>query len=231
MPSYCPPASHAPFTLLHRLLLAGCCAAFCAGAQAAAIRALEGAVQIQRGSQELAAAVGTKLEEGDEIKSLGGTEAVVRMDDGARLAVRPDSRVQLRELQVRDAKQPRTTIKLLQGGLRYVSAKSGPRHHVVTFETSTSTIGIRGTDIELAVTAAPVNNEPAGTYLKVNSGRATLRASDGVEVNVAQGQLAFGCEPELTPRGVGMPRRPAARRVESAPGGVFGSARLDRLMK
>ena len=100
----------------------------------------------------------------------------------------------------------------------------------MAFETSTSTIGIRGTDIEILVSETPVNDDPAGTYLKVNTGVAQLAASNGEQVDVEAGQLAFGGEPELVARGLGLPRRPAARKVAPAAASAFKGGVLDRLM-
>ena len=122
------------------------------------------------------------------------------------------------------------TIRIVKGGLRYISGKATVRTRVA-FETTTATIGIRGTDIEIAVSEDPVNTDPAGTYLKVNTGAATMAAVDGTQVDVDPGQVAFGGEPELVPRGVGGKRRPAARRVEDSVGGLFKTGLLDRLMR
>ena len=101
----------------------------------------------------------------------------------------------------------------------------------VAFQTPTATIGIRGTDIEIAVSEDPVNNDPAGTYLKVNSGIANMAATDGTQVDVDAGQIAFGGLPEVVPRGPGGTRRPAARKVEAAVGGLFKTGAMDRLLK
>ena len=94
--------------------------------------------------------------------------------------------------------------------------RKGSRRAQVAFETSTTTVGIRGTDIEIAVAEEPVGSDPAGTYLKVNSGSAVMVAIDGTQVAVDPGQEAFGGEPELVPRGSNAKPRPAARRVEES---------------
>ena len=206
----------------------------CMSAQAARVTALSGLVQIFRGDRLLPAVVGSRLRVGDEFVSEGDAEALVRFDDGARLALRPDSRLQVTALKLKGpAAAQQKTINILKGGLRYISGKSTVKSQVA-FTTSTATIGIRGTDIEIAVSEDAVSNDPAGTYLKVNTGVATMEASDGTQVEVDAGQIAFGGLPEVVPRGPGGTRRPAARKVEAAigaVGGLFRTGALDRLLK
>ncbi len=203
-----------------------------ATAHAARVTALNGLVQILRGDRLLPAVVGSRLRVGDTFVTEGPeSEALVRFDDGARLALRADSRLEVEQLKLRGPLTVRQkTINIVKGGLRYISGRATFKSNVV-FATSTATIGIRGTDIEIAVSEDPVNNDPAGTYLKVNTGVATMAAVDGTQVEVDPGQVAFGGEPELVPRGPGGTRRPAARKVEAAVGGLFKSGLMDRLLK
>ena len=198
---------------------------------AARVMAVRGDVAIQRGDTSLPAKIGSRLQEGDEFVSDGDGEAVVRFDDGARLALRAHSRLAVKTLQLKGPVTGRQkAIRVIKGGLRYISSK-GSRRAQVAFETSTTTVGIRGTDIEIAVSEEPVGNDPAGTYLKVNSGSAVMVAIDGTQVAVDPGQEAFGGEPELVPRGSNAKPRPAARRVEVRTTGVFRGGLLDKLMK
>ena len=206
-----------------------------ADAVAARVTALSGLVQILRGERLLPAVVGSRLRVGDQFVTEGvESEALVRFDDGARMALRPDSRLQVTALQLRGAAEARQkAINIIKGGLRYISGRRTLKS-TVAFQTATATIGIRGTDIEIAVSEDPVNNDPAGTYLKVNSGIANMEATDGTQVEVDAGQIAFGGLPEVVPRGPGGTRRPAARKVEAAGGavgGLFKTGALDRLLK
>ena len=204
-------------------------------ALAARVTALSGLVQILRGDRLLPAVVGSRLRVGDEFVTEGAeSEALVRFDDGARMALRSDSRLQVTALQLKGAAEARQkTLRIIKGGLRYISGRRTLKS-TVSFQTATATIGIRGTDIEIAVSEDAVNNDPAGTYLKVNSGIANMEATDGTQVDVDAGQIAFGGLPEVVPRGPGGTRRPAARKVEAAVGavgGLFKTGALDRLLK
>ena len=58
-----------------------------------------------------------------------------------------------------------------------------------------------------------------------------MAATDGTQVDVDAGQIAFGGLPEVVPRGPGGTRRPAARKVEAAVGGLFKTGAMDRLLK
>jgi FecR protein len=200
-------------------------------AHAARIIVLNGKLTIQRGDKTLAAAVGARLRPGDAFTSEANSEALVRFDDGARLALRPESRLEITALKLKGPPTDRQkTLKFVKGGLRYISGRTTAKNNV-SFITNTATIGIRGTDIEIAISEDAINTDPAGTYLKVNTGMATLAAADGTQVEVDPGQIAFGGEPELVPRSPGGVRRPAARKVVESVTGVFKPGRLDRLMR
>lgn len=61
-------------------------------AQAARITVLHGKLMIQRGDKTLSATAGSRLRLGDSFAREGNSGALVRFDDGARLALRPQSR-------------------------------------------------------------------------------------------------------------------------------------------
>lgn len=199
-------------------------------AQAARVLALSGEVLIERGAGTVPVVVGSRLREGDQLRSGENAEVFVRFDDGAKMVLRSASGLQVKDLRLKGPSASRQkTIRVLKGALRYISSRAAVRSRV-SFETSTATIGIRGTDIEIAVSDDPVDTDPAGTYLKVNSGTAIMEASDGTLVEVDSGQIAYGGLPEVVPRGIGGKKRPAARKLEAGAAGVFKSGLLDSLM-
>ncbi len=199
-------------------------------AHAAKIGFVQGKVTIIRGDKSLPAVAGVRLQEGDELTSEADAQAFFRFDDGARAVIRADSQLIVKELKLKGpAKARQKTIRLAKGSLRYISGKATARQKVA-FETSTATIGIRGTDIEIVVTQEPVNDNNPGTFLKVNTGAATLAAPDGTSVDVAAGEVVYGGEPELSARGAGGKRRASARAVQAV-GDLFKASSLDRFMK
>jgi hypothetical protein len=193
------------------------------------VSAVAGDVQILRAGASQPAAVGAALQAGDELVSADGAEAVVRFQDGGRMAVRSGSRVHLRELPPPgSAPTAGKLVTLVKGALRFVSSAL-PGAQSTRFETSTATIGIRGTDIEIVISETPVANEPPGTLLRVRTGLAFIRGSDGTEADVRPGQVAFGGEPDPPTRSIGARQRPGARLVAtpSRAASAFSAGRLD----
>jgi hypothetical protein len=199
-------------------------------AHAARIVILHGEVHLERNDRDIAPAPGMSLSEGDTLRSEPDAELLVRFEDGARLILRPGSKVRLGKLRERGAMTKRQkTLHVVRGGLRYVSG-TGPARHQVAFETETATIGIRGTDIEISIADDSVAGNPAGTYLQVNGGAATLRALDGTTLGVEPGEQAFGGEPELTPKDGSTTRRPAGRKITGALS-LFRKSGLDAMLR
>jgi hypothetical protein len=138
------------------------------------------------------------IEEGDRIYTEKNSEVVLRMSDGAVIAIRPSSSVEIQTYQYNPNSGGNSVIGLLRGGLRKVTgliAKMNKEN--VTVRTATATIGVRGTDFEaLFVDEESINDklvdaktEP-GTYNKVFAGGTTLE-QDGKQIEVGVNQSAF----------------------------------------
>ena len=197
---------------------------------AASVVLTQGGASLERGDKTLPVAAGMPVREGDVLHTGGDGEMFVRFDNGARMLVRAESTVNFVTLKEKgETTKRRKTIQLIQGGLRYVTGKGAARHRVA-FKTDTSTIGIRGTDLEIAVASESKPDAPSGTYLQVNRGAAVLEALDGTLVNVERGELAFGGEPELTPKGIGAIKQPAGRKLQAVLH-VFKKSGLDALLR
>lgn len=204
---------------------------FCAAAaQAATVLASNGDAWVQRGQQTVPVRPGTEFQDADELVTGPGAEVLVRFADEARMVVRADSRVELRQLLRKEELQRQQKIAVVKGGLRYLSGEKTDRGRVV-FTSTHVTIGIRGTDIEIALDEVGGNANPPGTYLKVNSGIAVLTGLDGTAVELAPGELAMGAEAQVTPSGTRSLRRPSAKKVDIAPANLFKTAALDSLLR
>ncbi|WP_168224651.1 FecR family protein [Rhodoferax aquaticus] len=185
-------------------------------AHAARVVAVHGVLHLERGDKAQTVLAGMAVQEGDSFRSEGEAELLIRFDDGARMVLRPGSNLRLTTLREHGPMTKRQkTMHMVKGGLRFVSGR-GPARHRVAFETETATIGIRGTDIEIAVADEAVADNASGTYLQVNSGAATLQAVDGTVLSVDPGEVAFGGEPELTPKDGSGIKRPAGRKLLGA---------------
>ena len=192
---------------------------------------MKGQVQLQRVQTVSTAVVGMPLEEADVIVVPPEAEALVHFDDGAQMVVRGDSQVSFTRLSLTGPPtQRQKTLRLLKGSMRYLSGKSTPANRV-SFESKSVVIGIRGTDIEIAVIDDGLDGNPAGTYLKVNTGQAVLSGLDGTQLALEPGEVGFGAEPELTPRGISIARRPSARSIPVVPAGVFRTGSMDGVLR
>jgi|SRR6185369_3056167 len=189
-----------------------------------------GEAWVERGQQTVPVRVGTTLEDADKLITGPGAEVLLRFEDDGRMLVRPDSRVDLRQLLRKDEPQRQQIITVLKGGLRYLSSILTNRRQV-TFTSAQATIGIRGTDIEIALDEAAADAKPSGTYLKVNHGIAVMTGLDGTEVELSEGQIALALEAELSRAGVRSIRRPSAMRMEAAPPRLFQPGALDSLLR
>lgn len=106
---------------------------------------------------------GLALSEGDRLTTADGASAIVKLQDGTRMTVRPNSEMVLQQYQYREASTDNSMVmQLLRGGFRAITgliAKSSPNAARVT--TKTATIGIRGTDFDARVCASDCQAESA----------------------------------------------------------------------
>ncbi len=98
---------------------------------------------------------GLPLQQGDRITTSEGASAIVKLADGTRMTVRPNSEIVLSQYQFKEnAPDNGMLLQMIRGGFRAVTgliAKSSP--HAAKVQTSTATIGIRGTDFDARLCA------------------------------------------------------------------------------
>ena len=140
--------SLAPVALGVCLLMAG----------AAASAQLAGEVEFSRGvgfaqtpgQQPRTLGKGLPLREGDRLTTSDGASAIIKLEDGTRMTVRPNSELVLQQYQFKENADNNTMLmQLVRGGFRAVTgliSKNAPGAAKV--QTSTATIGIRGTDFD-----------------------------------------------------------------------------------
>lgn len=104
---------------------------------------------------------GLVLQEGDRLTTSDSGSAIVRLSDGTRMTVRPNSELLLQQVQFQPAASDNSLVmQLVRGGLRAVTgliAKSSP--NAARIQTTTATIGIRGTDFDARLCAKDCANE------------------------------------------------------------------------
>jgi FecR protein len=212
----------APYLLLPRKAMAQ-------DAAAGTVQRTEGFVRLV-GANERTAAAGTVIREGDRMITTPNSDAVVKLADGAVIAVRANSELLFAQQRfvARDPGSSSSVIDLVRGALRQVTgliAKAQPGN--VRVQTATATIGVRGTDFETVQidtqSVAMGTSLQPGNYTQVYSG-ATLvegRGSGGSErVEVRAGQTSFSPDRSFgasTPFGI----------LGNVPSGVFRGGRFD----
>ncbi|MBA2964637.1 MULTISPECIES: FecR family protein [Ramlibacter] len=93
---------------------------------------------------------GLELREGDRLTTAEGSSAIVKLQDGTRMTVRPNSEIVLQQYQFRENGSDNSMLlQMVRGGFRAVTgliSKGSP--NAARVQTSTATIGIRGTDFD-----------------------------------------------------------------------------------
>jgi hypothetical protein len=139
---------------------------------------------------------GDAVHESDTLTTSKGATAQIKMRDGGFVVIRPDSQLKFDSFIFSGEEDgtEQSFFSLIRGGVRAVTGLIGHLHKTSYHITTTSsTIGIRGTDHETFVVvpgselAATV---PAGTYNKVNIGETTMTTDKGV-INVLPNQMGF----------------------------------------
>ncbi len=104
---------------------------------------------------------GLPLKEGDRLTTSDGGSAIIKLQDGTRMTVRPNTELVLSQYHFKEnAPDNSMLMQLVRGGFRAVTgliSKSSP--NAARVQTSTATIGIRGTDFDARVCARDCGQE------------------------------------------------------------------------
>lgn len=130
---------------------------------------------------------GLPLREGDRLTTSEGASAIIKLQDGTRMTVRPNSELVLQQYQFREnAPDNGMLMQLVRGGFRAVTgliAKGSP--NAARVQTNTATIGIRGTDFDARLCARDCAQE---TSLIQESARPNAVQSSA-KIVTAQGEI------------------------------------------
>jgi hypothetical protein len=159
---------------------------------------------------------GDTVNEGDFVQTAHDSQAQIRMDDGQVLSLRPGSRIFLRAYKWEGSENgnEQSIVELVRGALRSLTGRIGGRDKSrVSFLVSNITIGVRGTDHEIALVPPPqagagqaggTPGDAPGVYNRVISG-ATYIASGNARIDVNPGQVGFAPAGGEAPRLVPLP--------------------------
>jgi hypothetical protein len=106
---------------------------------------------------------GLTLKEGDRLTTSEGAYAIVKLQDGTQMTLRPNSELLIQQYQFKEnATDNSMLMRLFKGGFRAVTGlinKSTP--NAARVQTTTSTIGIRGTDFDARLCSKDCKGESA----------------------------------------------------------------------
>ncbi len=135
---------------------------------------------------------GMELREGDTLSTSAGSSAIIRMQDGTRMTLRPGTDMVVQRFQYKEgATNNSMVMQLFSGGLRAITgliAKNAP--DAAKLQTKTATIGIRGTDFDARLCQKDCAGESAKVQEtpKANAVQASAKlVSTQGEVNAVDG--------------------------------------------
>ncbi len=178
-----------------RILIASLLLVVCAGAGAAevfgTVDALAGSATVSgQDGTSAPVAVGLKIYEKDTLSTGHDAEVHIVTEDGAFIALRPDTVFRVDEYKAEGGENDRTFVSLLTGALRSITGWIGTHDHAAyRITTPTATVGVRGTDHEVTVIDKGDGDEP-GTYDTVNEGATVMKTPHG-EVEGVPGKFVF----------------------------------------
>lgn len=174
-------------------LLAGF-ASISLAADAGAIQELRGNVTITN-SDNVTRVAGPRerIQSGDTVTTEAKSETLIKMADDSTVIVRPNSRFQFTEFNYDKTANDSSLVTLLRGTARMVTGLIGRRNKErVRVNTVTATIGIRGTDFEVAVIAEDTADARAGVYNLVHDGATNIKLTQmDRNLDVRKNQTAF----------------------------------------
>ena len=141
--------------------LAACAVVLLATASTTAVAQSAGEVEFSRGAGVAQApgklprtmGKGLVLNEGDRLTTSEGSTAIVKLQDGTRMTLRPNSEMVMQTYRYKDGAADNSMVmQLLRGGFRAITGLiSKGSADAAKIQTSTATIGIRGTDFDARI--------------------------------------------------------------------------------
>jgi hypothetical protein len=185
--------------------VAGLCLILLASAALAApagsITHLSGTVSAKRADGSKLLSIGSEIQEGDELATQRDTYARIKFSDGSEVVMRPETALKVTNYAYNEDKpqSDNMVLNLIRGGLRAVTGLLGKRNRDrFKLDTSTATIGIRGTHFGALLCADNCASVPTvsgqapdnGLHVDVSSGAIVVTTNAGQQV-VNTGEFGF----------------------------------------
>jgi FecR protein len=138
---------------------------------------------------------GEPIRAGETITTQSGGEVLLKMKDDSVLVLRQNTQLKLTEFRYEDKPTDSIFASLVKGAVRSVSGLLGKaRPSNVKFATSTATVGIRGTDFEIAIVPEGSSDGRAGTYDYVYDGATNIQIASGQSLDVKPEQTGLAVD-------------------------------------
>lgn len=169
----------------------------------AAIAADAGAVQDVSGNVTIVGAdrstrkAGAReaIQSGDTVITEARSEAVIKMADDSSVILRPNTQFRFTDFKFEKKPSDTSIFAVVRGAARMISGLIGKTNpSSVSVVAKTATIGIRGTDFEVAVIDEDGPQARAGVYNFVRDGGTNIRIATGQNLDVRREQTAFAPE-------------------------------------
>jgi hypothetical protein len=135
---------------------------------------------------------GEKIQSGDTVTTDAKSEVLIKMADDSTVVLRPNTQFQFTDYKFEKKPTDSSFVTLLRGTARMVTGLIGRRNATnVRVDAITATIGIRGTDFEVAVITEDTADARAGVYDHMHDGVTNIRIASGQSLDVKKKQTAF----------------------------------------
>lgn len=176
--------------------------AFCLSMFGSGIAAAAGEASIERLSgnvlvigadnKQRKAAANEKLSPGESVLTEAKSEALIKMVDESTVALRQNSQFKFNEFKYEQKPTDSFFVSVIRGSMRIVSGLIGKATPTsVRINAQTATIGIRGTDFEIAVIEQDTPEARAGIYDYVRDGETVITIASGQSLGVKKEQTGF----------------------------------------
>jgi hypothetical protein len=152
---------------------------------------------------------GARIDEGDVIVTGSKGYVQLLLDDGTKIAVRPNSSFEIEALEmpatatspaIGAGKTLKASFKLQRGGFRTLTgriARQNPSAYRVT--TPAAVIGVRGTNYSTRMCTADCGSGDDGLYVGVSEGEVTMTNAGG-ELNIPKNSFGFAANFNTPPK-------------------------------
>jgi hypothetical protein len=195
------------------LLFAG----FALAQGAAVVTSVTGSAQVQTGSSAARSLrQGDEVRQGDTVATAANSSLVLKFDDGEVAALTQNSRMTITAYQYQpEARTGNVLLSLITGGMRAITGLIGrTQPERVAYRAATTTIGIRGTDIDVVTDGTNV-------AVHVHDGIITFTYQNQT-VTVNAGQAAFTNNGRLTEGAMSQIRGQVGPNLQASFGGLDG---------